>query len=478
MTHIPGGFMSLLLTVMLVVSGVIFWFLSKKLKSEIKTLKDQFEVAEKSVVGLREELKKYEKYRMIINAEVAAKEIESKAKEEYERLINEAKQEKLRIEKSTETELESSRNTLANLDAKVNLLEKASRSLKNIVDGYGDKFIIPTYSLIDQLADDYTHTTAGESLKKTREIMRSMVNNKTAAACDYVENNRKEIASDFVLDAFNGKVDSILSNVKQDNYGTLSQKIKDAFVVVNLNGSAFRNARITNDYLDVRLTELKLACTVAALKEKEKEEQRRIKEQLREEEKAIKEYERALKEAQKEEESVAKTMEKVKKDMEAASEQKRLFYEEKLKELEVKLKEAEEKNKRAQSMAELTKSGHVYIISNIGSFGDEVFKIGMTRRLEPQDRVDELGDASVPFEFDVHAMIYSEDAPALEKALHRKFLDEQVNKLNSRKEFFRCNLTKIKNEVEQLGFKVHWTMTAEAREYRESLAIGKTKKAA
>ncbi|MCY1274884.1 hypothetical protein D9M70_235140 [compost metagenome] len=113
----------------------------------------------------------------------------------------------------------------------------------------------------------------------------------------------------------------------------------------------------------------------------------------------------------------------------------------------------------------------MYVISNIGSFGEEVFKIGMTRRLEPQDRIRELGDASVPFEFDVHAMIFSDDAPGLEKSLHRHFLRQQVNKVNPRKEFFRLGLEDIRQELDTLGVETHWTMTARAHEYRESLRI-------
>jgi len=139
--------------------------------------------------------------------------------------------------------------------------------------------------------------------------------------------------------------------------------------------------------------------------------------------------------------------------------------------LQEKLKIAEEKRQRAISMAQQTRCGHVYIISNIGSFGEEVYKIGLTRRLEPLDRVRELGDSSVPFEFDVHALIKSDDAPSLEHQLHRHFLLHQVNKVNHRKEFFRCDLTKIRSEVESLGLQAQWTMRAEARDYRETLAI-------
>ena len=126
-------------------------------------------------------------------------------------------------------------------------------------------------------------------------------------------------------------------------------------------------------------------------------------------------------------------------------------------------------------MAQQTKRGHVYVISNIGSFGEEVFKVGMTRRLEPMDRVKELGDASVPFSFDVHAMIYSDDAPALEKSLHRVFDDKSVNKVNPRKEFFKLPLSEIKQAVEQENVDdVHWTLKAEAAEYRESMSINRS----
>jgi hypothetical protein len=124
-------------------------------------------------------------------------------------------------------------------------------------------------------------------------------------------------------------------------------------------------------------------------------------------------------------------------------------------------------------MAQQTKAGHVYIISNIGSFGEDVYKIGMTRRLEPLDRVRELGDSSVPFEFDVHAMIRCDNAPAVEHQLHKQFVLMQVNKTNPRKEFFRLPVDRIHQEVDKLGLQVKWTATAVAREYRETLAIEK-----
>lgn len=346
-----------------------------------------------------------------------------------------------------------------------------AQAMKNIIDGYGDAYIVPSYSLLDDLADEFGYIEAGQKLKEARDNSRTMVKTEMAATCEYVEANRKETAIRFVVDAFNGKVDSILSRSKADNHGKLEQEIRDAFALVNHNGAAFRNARITDQYLDARLNELKWAATAHVLREDEREEQRRLREQMREEEKARREFERAIKDAAKEEETIKKAMEKVQQQVAAANEVQRAEFEAKLHELEAKLKTAEEKNQRALSMAQQTRTGHVYVISNIGSFGEEVFKIGMTRRLEPIDRIRELGDASVPFEFDIHAMIYSEDAPSLEKKLHRHFLRQQVNKVNPRKEFFRLGIADIRSEVETLGVAAHWTMAAEAQHYRETLRI-------
>lgn len=344
-------------------------------------------------------------------------------------------------------------------------------AMQNVIKGYGDQYIIPTYSLLDELADDFGHTEAGASLKQARDTTRALIRAGRAATCGYVEDTRRQIAINFVIDAFNGKVDTILARGKSDNYGVLAQEIRDAFALVNHSGRAFRDAKITADYLDARLAELKWAAVARALKEQEREEQRQIREQIREEEKARREYERAMKEAAKEEEMIRKAMEKVQQQVASANDAQRADYEAKLAELQDRLLAAEEKNQRALSMAQQTRTGHVYIISNIGSFGEEVFKIGMTRRLEPKDRVRELGDASVPFEFDIHAMLYSENAPNLERTLHRHFLRKQMNKVNPRKEFFRVSLADIRSEVEAMGIAAHWTMAAEAHDYRETLRI-------
>jgi hypothetical protein len=346
-------------------------------------------------------------------------------------------------------------------------------AMENAIKGYGDRYIKPTYSILDELAETYGFDNAGQQLKQVRKNSELMVKSDRAATCKYVEANRRETAIRFVVDAFNGKVDTILARVRSDNVGTLEQQIYDAFALVNYNGQAFREARITQEYLDARSAELKWAAAVQALREREKEEQRRIREQIREEQKAQREIERALKESARDEEALHKALAKVRAEAAQANEAQRATFDAKLADLQAKLQEAEKRNQRALSMAQQTKAGHVYIISNIGSFGEDVFKVGMTRRLEPLDRIRELGDASVPFAFDVHAMIWSEDAPALEYSLHRHFVNGQVNKVNPRKEFFKVPLSVIRQQIDAKGIEAGWTMTAAAAEYRESLAIAK-----
>ena len=405
-----------------------------------------------------------------INGDKIRKEAREKANElknKAEAILNNATKQAETIIQNAHNKAESIAGDAYKIKQESEDLEKTLVALKNTVRGYGDDYIIPSYSLLDQLADDFGYTEAGEELKKARERSRLMVKNHTAAKCDYVEEYRKTTAIDFIIDAFNGKTDTILTLVKQDNFGVLKQKITDAYYLVNNLGKAFRNAVITPQYLDSRLDELKWAVTCTELRNREREEQRQIREQMREEERARREYEKAMKDAAKEEELLKKAIEKAQQAVAKASEEQKAKYEAKLQELSEKLKEAEEKSQRAISMAQQTKSGHVYIISNIGSFGEDVFKIGMTRRLEPTDRVRELGDASVPFPFDIHAMIFSEDAPKLETTLHKVFVDNQVNKVNPRKEFFKVSISNIRNQIESMNIQAKWTMIADAYEWRE-----------
>lgn len=195
-----------------------------------------------------------------------------------------------------------------------------------------------------------------------------------------------------------------------------------------------------------------------------KDEQRRLQQQMREEEKMRREADKAVQEAEQREQEIEDRLAEALRthtdvmDAEVQS-------------LREQLAEAQARAERAKSMAQLTKAGHVYILSNIGSFGERMFKVGMTRRLDPADRVRELGDASVPFPFDVHAMIMCDDAPRLENTLHRELTRYRVNRVNLRKEFFQVDLEVILNSVRRHHGHVEYVADSEALQYRESLQI-------
>ncbi|MWJ27243.1 DUF4041 domain-containing protein [Halomonas sp. ZH2S] len=422
--------------------------------------------AEQAATRLRQEAEQ-EKQRILSEGRAQGKDAREKADAVIARADEQARH---IIEDARRQAEETAGNALKAVeDAKH--YERTAKAMRNIIEGYHDDYIVPNASLLDDLAEDFSYKDAGEKLKQARAHSREMAKNGRAGDCDYKEQVRREYAIHFAVDAFNGKVDSILSKIKHDNYGKLNQAILDAFAVVNHNGKPFKDARITDLYLQARLEELKWAVATMELRKQEQEEQREIREQMREEEKARRDIEKARKEVEKEERILAKAMEEARKQLESASEAERAEYQTRLAELELQLNEAEARGQRALSMAQQTKRGHVYIISNIGSFGENVLKIGMTRRLEPLDRVKELGDASVPFSFDVHAMIYSEDAPALERELHHQFAEHQVNRINPRKEFFNVPLVAVRKLIEEEQHEVHWTMAAEAWEYRESKAL-------
>ena len=207
----------------------------------------------------------------------------------------------------------------------------------------------------------------------------------------------------------------------------------------------------------------------ALKKKEEQDEQRAIREQMREEERARREYEKAIEDASREEATYERLLEKARKALETVRAEEKQAAELRIQQLEEELTEARAKAQRAISMAQQTKKGYVYVISNIGSFGENVYKIGLTRRLDPRERVRELGDASVPFSFDIHALIASENAPALETALHKAFDRQRVNAVNLRKEFFRVSLDDIRKKAEELtGRKSDFVMTILAEEYYQT----------
>jgi hypothetical protein len=210
-------------------------------------------------------------------------------------------------------------------------------------------------------------------------------------------------------------------------------------------------------------------------KEKEKEEQRQIREQMRQEAEEQRLLDQERKKIEKEEEKYLNEIEKNKEMLSKEVDQEKIAaLEARLKELNEMVEKLEDEKEEIVKRAN-GKAGYVYVISNLGSFGEKMFKIGMTRRLNPLDRIDELGDASVPFKFDIHAMIFSENAIALEQRMHELLEETRVNKINLRKEFFYADVENLQELVQEIESTAEFTLTMKAEEYRQSLSLEEEK---
>lgn len=327
---------------------------------------------------------------------------------------------------------------------------------------------------------EYLYETSerfAEEIKLIREKQRRMISDKSAVhfpktttVSDDPSTNKRilEGQSKLMLTAFNIECDKLIGQVKPSTFPSALERIEK--LANSLEKSAGSLAcGFDIDYVKLKFEECRLQFQFTLKKQDEVEEQRAIRDQIREEQRAIKEYERAVADAEKEEKMYRELLDKAKQELQSITDEERASAEARIATLEQKLAEAEAKEQRAKSMAEQTRKGHVYVISNIGSFGKDIYKIGLTRRLDPMDRVKELGDASVPFQFDVHAMIYVDDAPSLETALHREFNNERVNMVNQRKEFFKVNLKQVKEAVVRIaGLEAEFKTTMAAEEYFES----------
>jgi hypothetical protein len=339
---------------------------------------------------------------------------------------------------------------------------------------FKDEGISPLSSMAEELEAEYGFSNPGKALAAARKYSKNLVKQKNAAVCKDRDDAFCNEACIFIIDVFNHYFDAITAKATYDNYSSILQQVREVYDTINARCRALINTSILKEYYQAREKELKALNVVLGLRERDRAEQREIREQMKDEERARREAERVLREAAKMKAENERKEAELQARLDLATGAEREKYEAILSDLRAKIKEQEDRELQAKSLAEFTKRGHVYIISNVGSFGEDVLKIGMTRRLVPEDRVMELGGASVPFPFDIHAMIPTEDAPKLESDFHAAFTDRMINKVNTRKEFFRVSIDEIRRFLNKEGIDINtarFTMKAEAREYRESQAI-------
>ena len=393
-----------------------------------------------------------------------------KEKQRYLALFNEQKE-------HLEQEQQQAINTISSLQKEITSLSEDIEFKKLQIIELDETILLQEFGMYSPVYDFATSDLYKERLTAIRAEQKRMLLDKTAATCSTQWTLNGSIAQGRVmtnqnikqiLRCFNEECDILIDKVKFNNITAFIAKIQKSYDTLNAINS--KNAvSISEKYLDLKIQELRLAYEYAQKKQAEKEEQRRIKEQMREEARLQKEIEEARKDLEKEQKHYINALIKVNKQIascdiiekEILLDKKRTI-EKHLTELDVRIKNIDyrEANKRA---------GYVYVISNIRSFGENVYKIGMTRRLDPMERVHELGDASVPFKFDVHAMIFSDDAPTLETALHHAFENKKVNMINGRREFFNVTIDEIEEVVKANYDKsVDFVKIPQAEQYRES----------
>lgn len=376
----------------------------------------------------------------------------------------------------------------------IDILKSTADSLNNDIVNLND-IIKSKKMLITDLDDEIAYQEFGlykpkyscmnseeyaEQIKKNRAKQKTMIKEKKALSysdtwtLDGSKTKGHAMNNDnmkMVLRAFNNECDVLISKVKFNNVDKIENQIyKVAEQIDKLN---VRNKiSILDKYISLKIEELHLVHEYATKKQEEKEILREQRVQEKEEAKLQKEIEEARKSIVKEQAHYNNALEKLLSQLANASEDQKQEIEGRIDETKTKLEEIDKNLKDIDYRETNKKAGYVYVISNIGAFGEDIYKIGMTRRLEPMDRVDELGDASVPFKFDVHAMIFSDDAPKLEAALHRAFDSKKVNMINNRKEFFNVKLEEIEKIVKENHDKlIEFVKIPDAEQYRESMIL-------
>ena len=393
---------------------------------------------------------------------------------------------RLAVDKATKTQdfqiMQDNYNKKINeAEQKISALEKQILQKTEELIVIDEELLLESFALYKPKFKFLTSEEYKNRLMACRESQKMLIKNGNAVTINenWTVNNSKTEGKKMVNDmkklmlrSFNNECDYCVDNVKFNNMEINEKRILKSFEELNRLGRIM-SGEISNNYKKLKFDELYLAFEYHQKKQEEKEEQKRIREELREQQKLDQEIKQAREKIAKEKKHYSRAITTLEAKLnQVTSETEKNLILEKLDEMKEQCAELEKEEKLVDYRAQNAKAGYVYIISNIGSFGRDVYKIGMTRRLEPMDRVDELGDASVPFEFDVHALIFSDNAPALESKLHAHFHKNRINRLNNRKEFFTANLDEIEKVIRENYNKVFDIIKeAPAEQYRESLLL-------
>ena len=378
------------------------------------------------------------------------------------------------------SEISKQKSLILAYNDEINELNSNIKALKKDIITFSDEILVQDFGLYEPRYSFINADAYKAELTNIRNKQKAMIKDGSAVSgsIDWQVNGsaaqgRKMIKDmqKLLLRAFNSECDEIIGKVKYNNYDASVKKMERSFNAIAKLGVTM-SISITSNYYDLKIQELRLALEYQIQKQREKEEKAELRAQQREEARLQKEIKEQRKNIDKERKHYEQALSNINKQISSSSDENIEELNKKKEEIIQFLSDIDTKIKDIDYREANQKAGYVYIISNIGSFGEGIYKIGMTRRLNPQERVDELGDASVPFKFDVHAMIFSEDAPALEAKLHRAFEDRKLNLVNQRREFFKVSLEEIKEVVKNNFDKtVEFIEVPDADQYRISLKL-------
>ncbi len=384
-----------------------------------------------------------------------------------------------------QNEVSSKQQQISDLDSIMNAklneisgLDQTIHDKKDILIQMDDEILVQEFGLYQPQFDFASALDYKETLADIRSSQKALIKNGKAVTgnTQWQVNGStaqgKKMVSDtqkLLLRAFNFECDELISKVKYTNFDASLDKIHKSAETISKLGTTMGIA-VTKQYLTAKTKELRLAFEYQLKKQQEKEDQKAARAEQREQARIQKELEEQRKRIEKEQTHYQTAFEKLQAQLELRPDDPDLLA--KKAQMEDHLTDIDKALSDIDYRQANMRAGYVYVISNIGAFGENVYKIGMTRRLDPQDRIDELGDASVPFNFDVHAMIFSDDAPALEAALHRAFENRKLNMVNQRREFFNVTLDEIKDVIKKNFDKtVEFHDVPDAEQYRVSLKL-------
>ena len=273
----------------------------------------------------------------------------------------------------------------------------------------------------------------------------------------------KEV-SKLMLRAYVAEADNCVRSLKPANRDSMIDRLTKTRETIAKLGQSMQ-IKISDDFHKLKISEIQATSDFLKKKEEEKEAEKEIRAQLREEEKVAKEIAAEKAKLEKERQKITSALTQMQ-ESDVANDEKHVSG---IQELQATLESIDSGLTGLTERAANTKAGHVYVISNVGAFGSRVIKIGMTRRMDPEDRVKELSDASVPFKFGVHALFFSNDAAGLETALHQKFTDQRVNLVNKKREFFYATPAQVRDALVELdGHVLEFNEQPDDEEFRQS----------